>query len=334
MDQSFIDIITSIDYDCYFDSEAWFKNVLKTKYDIITNNGFGILIEYRSILGRNVGHSRGGIRFDKSTKTIDEYRDFVEYLKRELRNKRFSFIGIDHCETPSEFTESFEKSDVREHIRGTALIYPTPNWIGKFNSKKRYDLVYAGKKGVKVAFYTNDDAFGSIPDEDTSSFTITKTDELPDDIFEKFHDLVQETIKRHGNRYPVPDKETFRRMFTNTKFVLSLAVSETGPLAYTLCFFNPNRTALERVFAGAREEGLRFRAPSFIEITMVNLLSRINLPIYDLWGIKEGDGFTEFKKSLADEVKQFAQYSIIKADPAIANLSIFLIKLSRRLKEH
>jgi FemAB family len=310
MNTEFEQLIASIDYDHYFDSEAWVRDVYKTPYDLIQKDGFAILIEYYHKFGKKIGFSRGGIRFDRKAKNLEAYKQFADYLQHELKHLGYLYVGIDHTEEENEYTAYFQKTDIRPFVEGSAFVYPKENWIQKFNSKKRYDLTFAGKKGVTVKFLTSD---AQMPDLDT------------------FYTLVQETLKRHKNIYTLPDRATFGRIFTHMPFILAVAVFEGKWIAYNLSLYNPNKTAVERVFAGANETGLRMRSPSFIEISMVEHLTSLGIKTYDLWGIKEGDGFTEFKKSLADEIKHYSRFSIIKVGH-LAILVTFLIKLTRLLK--
>jgi hypothetical protein len=310
---TFDNLAQQINYAHYFDTEVWYRDVLKTPYDIVISNDFGIIFEYRMILGHKVGHSRGGILFDRSKKTLEEYHNFVSYLKSELSKLNYAFVGIDFVEGENEFNKIFERSKVRDHINGTAYIYPKEDWIKKFNSKKRSDLLSAQRKGVNIHLFSNIDK------------------ELSDEIdLERFYALVLQTLQRHENAYTLPTKETFGRMFKDVKFILAVAQIDNEWISYNLSIFNPMMNRLERVFAGSNEKGLKFRAPSLIEVNMVEYLAQRNVEVYDLWGVKDPeDGVSIFKKSIADEWKLFRPYGILKIQPIWANLTLFALKISK-----
>jgi hypothetical protein len=315
MNSEFENIIKTIDYDHYCDTERFYKDVTQTPYTVIAKDGFGILIEYYIKFGKKIGYSRGGIRFDRNTKTIDELNDFIKYLKKELKSNDFMFLGMEHVEEENDFTKLFDKENYRIYLEGSAFIYPKENWTGKFNSKKRYDLTYGLKKGVNVRFFSN------VPEVQS----LLNTNESVD--FDNLYKLVESTLKRHGHKYDFPSKDVLTRYLKELNYILSIAEFEGKWLAYNLSFYNINGTRVERVYAGASEEGLRLRAPSAIEVSYIDILYKLGIKTYDLWGIKQGKGYSAFKESIADELKNYAKFSIIKIDRPLADLTLFLIKL-------
>lgn len=316
MNTEFQNIVSHIENSHYFDDERWFKDVLKTNYDVIVQEGFGIIIEWYKKFGKKVGYSRGGIRFNPSKKTLGQFNEFVDFLTQELKKLNYQFITIDHLEEENQFNRIFPKTDFRPYIEGTALIYPQENWIGKFNSKKRYDLLYAKKKEVQIKFFTNYKTFYDISDN-TLDFN-----------FEKFNMLVQETLSRYGNSFDLLSTETFKRAFEYSTYILAVAVQGSEWLCYNLSFINPAHNRVERVFAGGNVNGLQLRAPSYLEVTFVDYLYKAGVPVYDLWGTRSGDGYTNFKISLSDETVRFTPLSLITIDPSLAYLTIDLIKLA------
>jgi hypothetical protein len=315
MNQDFKDIISQIEITHYFDQECWFKDVLQTPYDIIVKDGFGIIIENYQKFGGKIGFSRGGIRFNKKEKSLEEYKTFIDYLKIELKKRKYIFVGIDHLEIEDSFNSIFEKSDYRDYIQGTALIYPKKDWIMKFNSKKRYDLNSGTKKGLETEFISN---IPSLPVNSGSQVDL-----------DKFYDLANQTFQRQGLKYPFLSKDACERLFSNVHYMLTIAKKENQWVAYNLSLLTPDLKRMERLYAGASEEGTKLRAPSLIEVKLIETLSDMNIEIYDLWGIRDGAGYSDFKKSLSDEVIYFKPLSVIKVNPPIAHIILFLIKSMR-----
>ena len=318
MDEEYQKIVLSNVPNYHFDSEIWNKDVEKNQYEIITKDGFAILINFKKRSIFKTGYSRGGIRFDHNSKTLEEYREFLEYLKVELKNKKYTFVGIDPVEEVNQFNSLLDKQNFRAHPEGTALIYPKKEWITKFNSKKRYDLTYASKKGVEVKLFTNNNWLGDI-----------NHDELE---LEKFFTLVKESLQRNKNAYSLPSNDEMKKIFENMNFILPIAIAEDKYISFNLSLFNPSGNLVERLYAGTNDEGTRLRAPSLIEVRMVDYLTDLGIQTYDLWIIKKGMGATEFKKSIADEIKEYAPYSIVNIQPFLSFVYTKLVKTFIALK--
>lgn len=318
MNQEFKEIVLSIDSSHYCDDERWYRDVLKTDYEIITKDGFGILIEFYYKFGFKIGFSRGGVRFDKKTKSVKEFQDFLLFLQKKLHTSKYLFVGIDHLEPEDEYNQFFPINNYREHIQGTVLLYPQKDWIKKFNSKKRYDLVYASKKGVEVVFFSNYE-----PLKEHKGLTTLTVD------VDTFYKLCEETIKRQGKQYAFPPKKVFENIFNSFPFILTVAIHNGTWVAYNLSLLNPRLDIVERVFAGANEDGLKLRAPSFIEVEMVASLAELGIGVYDLWGIQKGQGFTEFKESIGDKIVHFRPFSVFYVRKTVAKVVLFLLKYIR-----
>lgn len=314
MNNKFSQIINTIDYDHYFDSEKWFCDVLKSSYDIIEKDGFAILLEYRRLFGYKVGHSRGGIRFDRNKKTFEEYLEFIKFLKSEAKAKGYMLVGMEPVEPANKFNTVFKTTKFREAMPATAFIYPKENWLNRFNSKKRYDLTYAAKKGVKVEIITN-------------------PEKLSEELVTEMYNLMLFTLTRHVSKYTIPDRETFGRIFKYMDFMVPIAWLDGKLVSFTICLHNANKTRVERLYAASNETGLKLRAPSLIEVEMVDYLYHKGIKIYDLWGIRLfDDGVTVFKKNIADDVVCYAPYSVITILKPLANVTIILVQLSMYMR--
>lgn len=322
MNSEYDNIIKMIDYDHYFDREIWFKDVLKAEYDLIVKDGFAIIIEFRVRFGYKIGHSRGGIRFDRKKKNFEDYLKFVDYLKKELQQRKYVILGIDFMESENAYSKIFEKDDVfRESIPGTVVIYPKENWIEKFNSKKRYDLTYAKKKNLaEITFFTN------VGEETT----------IPKEIITQLYGLISFAYKRHQSSFPIPTEDVFLRIFKHVPYILAVAIHENNCIAFNLSLYNHTMTRVERVYAGANEDALRLRIPSAIEIDMVDYLHKRGVTYYDLWGIRreEHDGVGQFKRSIGDETIFFPEYGIMRVHSFLASLLILSMKISRKIKTY
>lgn len=311
-------IVHSVEDAHYFDSEKWYRDITKTPYEIITKDGFGICIEYKKLFKYKIGHSRGGVRFDKSKKSLEEYNDFVNYLNQELQKRKYLLLGIEHLQPENEYHRVFSKEDktFRSSYDGTAIINLKESWISKFNSKKRYNLLYAHKKGVEVKIYDKSNK------------------ELIDKA--KFFRLREETLSRHkemNKNYTPPSDNLFNRIFKKWDFILAVADIKGKWLSYSLIFFNKRKTSAERVYAGANDYGLKLRTPSLVEMCLVDELCKRGFKTYDLWGINEGDDhkYSEFKKSLCDEVVKYGPYRVLKVRPLLANIYINVVKLRKKI---
>lgn len=322
-EKAFSEIVKNLDDTYFFDNPDYYKLVQKTPYELYTKDGFGILIEYKKFLWVKIGHSRGGVRFDKKTKSLDEYKAFIANLKEILKAKGYAYIGIDHVSTSDKFTTLFPKegTNFRTYFPKTAIINVQKDWISKFNSKKKYNLLYASKKGITLLLYSN------VLEE-------VKDNQINMDLF---YALVEETIHRHSKEkknYSLPSKEEFQRIFKHMKYIL--AVGEFGGkwLAFSLVLLNDNGDIASRLHAGANQYGLNMRVPSYLEVSIVDKLAELGIKKYDLWGIlpgKQHEGYSDFKRSIADEVVKLSKYSIVKIDNFSANILIYLTKLKRKI---
>jgi hypothetical protein len=231
------------------------------------------------------------------------------------------FLGFELSEVENEYNKIFEHSTFRMANEGTVVIYPKPDWIKKFNSKKRYDLLMGAKKGVEIEFIHNDKEFGS--------------PERKKQIITALYDMMVFTLGRHQTRFTIFPREKFERIFEHMDYILVLAKHEEEPITFNLSLYNTNKTRVERLYAGSNEKGLKMRAPSLMEMHMVEYLTSIGITYYDMWGINTKDyvGVTEFKKSLGDELLLFPPYySGIYVHKTLAKLTEKLLLITIQIK--
>lgn len=310
-------ITQNLDNTHYFDNPEWYSEIFKVNHDIITKDGFGIIIEYRYFAGKfKIGHSRGGIRFDNKIKNLEEYKSFLEYLKKELKKHKYIFIGIDFMDKESQYTKLFKPTNIREFMPQTAVIYPKTDWTNKFNSKKRYDMLYASKKGVEVEFYE-------------SNVSIS--------LVEKLYQMLEYTFARHQSVYKIVDKKAFFTIFQKSEFLLGIAFADQQrevPIAYNLLLPNLRKNRYDRLFASVNQEGMKLRAAPYLEVKTIGRLNEKKVEIYDLWGLWQNEGFSEFKKSIADEIIQLVPYyAILRIRPTLAFIIENLVKLGTFIKK-
>lgn len=320
---SFDDITKDLDYACFFDTEKWTRDVMQNKYLIIENNGFCIDVDFKTKFGIKIGHTRGGVRFNRNEKTFEEYLDFIKYLRKELKKYGFIYLGISMFDAPKEYWQDlFYEADeyLNRSFDKAPIIYPIENWLSKFNSKKRYNLLYASKKNVKVV------RLGSIDFIEDRS------------LLDKFYELALSTLERHKSHnnktYSFPQKEVFERIFRFMDPILYVAVLENDWIAYSLVILNPLKNRAYRVYAGANTQALSLRAPSYLETFIVNDLYEKKVQVYDLYGSMSGKNHTysTFKEELADEIISYPKYLVLTVRPILATLAIKVQILLKRIK--
>lgn len=308
----------------YYDKESWYKEILCTKYDSFTDENFGVLFEIKKIGPLKIGHSRGGVRFDKIRNSYQDYLKFIHKLTNYLNDNGYIFLGIDFMQEESEFTNVFKPSMYKEFIYGTAIVYPSFDWIKKFNSKKKYDLLYAEKKNCRVKFYEDG--------------------ELEESLFMKLYQMMNFTIDRHKSKYTNIDFDVFKRILTKEKKILGVIFDDqNNPICFNLLLYNPLMNRAERLFSSVSEAGLKNRAAGFLEVKTIELLAKKNIQIYDLWGISgKMDGVEVFKRSIADEIIQFVPfYGVLRVNIVLSlileiltrvkmNITFLLNKLLRK----
>jgi lipid II:glycine glycyltransferase (peptidoglycan interpeptide bridge formation enzyme) len=306
------EIIANIPDSHYFDDEEYYRDVLKTDYEIITVGKFALNISFQEVfLGFKVGYVRGGMRFNNDNSSIEEFKNAVDEFQKILARKKYIYLIMEHLRTKSEFTEFFKNIAPFQTKKGTAIIYPKAEWLSKFKSKDRYNLTYAGKKGVEVKIFAGKE-FNPAEDE-------------------KFYEFIEMIRKKSAGKYFFPDYDAICRLLKVMDCYIVLAENKDKYIALNISVFNPAQTRLERVFAGSDKNYASLRAPEYLELKFIEYLAQNNVNYYDLWMINEGDGFTDFKKKLADEIIEYAPRSIWYINKLIGLPYLFLSQIKAKL---
>jgi hypothetical protein len=299
----------------YFDKESWYRDVIKEKYEYFGDEDFGIMIEYRNFFGYKIGHSRGAplTIYDK----IDENlaRNILSRLKMHLANSNYLLLGIDFMEPPTNLTKLFERSNIRESMFGTITLTPRENWISKFNSKKRYDLLYAEKKGITFKVFDNYSAKSP-------------------DLIRSAYNLMKETYNRQASRFELILPEMFNRVFESQKYILAACFDENNEMiCFSLILFSPDNSRAYRVFAGSSEKAHKTRATPYLELKLIDKLAEMKILEYDLWGISgKKDGVEIFKRSIGEKVIEFVPYyGVLRIHKYRAMFAEFVLNLRSEL---
>ncbi len=313
LNEEYLKIISELNDDHYFDNEVYFANVLREPYDIFIYKQFALLVPYQVLPGGyKFGYSRGGIRYNPDTVGSHAIQDAFKAIFGQLKAAKYIYLIIDHIKPTSAYTALLGNRGIwNNKKKGTAVIYPKENWVNKFKSKERYNLTYAGKKGVEVEIYHANE-FSRID-------------------FECFKAIHEKSLTKSMGHYFMPSLETLKAVAENMDCYFVFAKYKEKYIAFNVSIFNPSKTRLERVFAGSDKNYASIRAPEYLEIKFIDYLVKQNVNYYDLWMLNEGDGYTSFKQKLADEIIEFAPRSIWYMNKYLGYPYLLLSKLKEKL---
>lgn len=195
-------------------------------------------------------------------------------------------------------TQNFKNSNL---VRGRRFFTPKTFWLDLTKSeeqllaamhpKARYNIRLAEKHGVVI-------------EEDNS-----------DAAFEKFWRLTDQTAKRQG--FYAHDKKYFYLMWETLKNKIAhlfLAKYQGEVLAAWIIFKYDNK--IYYPYGSSSETHREVMAPSLMLWETARWGKSVGCKIYDLWGVEEGKGFTDFKAKFGPKTVEFVgTYDLIINPP-------------------
>jgi len=276
------------------------NEVLETKYGIIT-------IHKLPFTNYKLG------MFLKGPEPTSE---MLHDLKEIGKKNNLIFIKLEpavgfHSDVPLEHKHSQEHliSILKEAgaLPGKTFFTPTTFWIDLtkseedllkgFNSKTRYNIRLAQRKGVKIS-------------EDNS-----------DKTFEEFIKLMRETVERqrfyaHSEKY----HRLLWKILHKAKIARLLkATYENGTLAVWEVFVW--KDFLYYPYGGSTEKYKNLMATNLMLWEAIKYGKKNKLNTFDLWGREPGKGFTRFKEGYNPEVVEFlGSWDLITSSLPIYNI--------------
>lgn len=173
---------------------------------------------------------------------------------------------------------------------GKTLFTPTSFWIDLtkseqellkgFESKTRYNIKYAQKKGVKVILDNSDKAF------------------------EEYLALMRETVERQG--FYAHSALYHKLMWKHLKGdIANLLVAKKGDETLTAWIIFKYKNFLYYPYGASSMKYKNLQANSAMMWEAIKFGKSHKCSTFDLWGREEGKGFTKFKEGFNPEVVEF-----------------------------
>lgn len=198
-------------------------------------------------------------------------------------------------------------------VRGRRFFTPKTFWLDLTKSeeellaamhpKARYNIRLAEKHGVVVG-------------EDNS-----------DKAFEKFWELTDQTAKRQG--FYAHDKKYFELMWNTLKNKIAhlfLAKYQGEVLAAWIIFKYDDK--IYYPYGSSSETHREVMAPSLMLWETAKWGKSQGCKIYDLWGVEEGKGFTDFKERFGPQTVEFMGTYDLIINPAL----YWLFRISENIR--
>ena len=181
---------------------------------------------------------------------------------------------------------------------GKTLFTPTTFWVDltkeeeelltSFNSKTRYNIRLAQRKGVEVSEDNSDKAFDKY-------LALTKESVKRQGFYahtQKYHELMWQTLHKDMVK---ENKEPIARLMTATY---------RGEIITTWVLFVWHNF-LYYPYGASSNKYKNVMANNLIMWESIKFGKKMGLNIFDLWGREEGKGFTKFKEGYSPEVVEF-----------------------------
>ena len=235
-----------------------------------------------------------------------------EDIKR-LRDEAIKIGGVGIRIEPDVLKSAQRKVLSTQLVRGRRFFTPKTFWLdltkseetllAAMHSKARYNIRLAEKHGVEVI-------------EDNS-----------DAAFEKFWELTDQTAKRQG--FYAHDKRYFELMWETLKEKIAhlfVAKYQGEVLAPWIIFKYGDKIYYPYGASSDAHRGLQ--APSLMMWKTALWGKSQGCKIYDLWGVEEGKGFTNFKVKFGPKIVEFVgTYDLI-----VNSLLYWLFRITEELR--
>ena len=213
----------------------------------------------------------------------------TEDIKR-LRDEGIKIGGVGMRIEPDVLKGSRFKVQGSRIVKGRRFFTPKTFWLDLTKSeeqlltamhpKARYNIRLAEKHGVVV-------------EEDNS-----------DTVFEKFWELTDQTAKRQG--FYAHDKKYFSLMWETLKEKVAhlfVAKYRGEVLAAWIVFKYDDK--IYYPYGASSDQHRELQAPSLMLWRTAQWGKSQGCKIYDLWGVEEGKGFTDFKAKFGPKTVEF-----------------------------
>jgi len=223
-----------------------------------------------------------------------------EDIKR-LRDEAIKIGGVGIRIEPDVLKSAQRKVLSAQLVRGRRFFTPKTFWLdlkkseeqllAAMHPKARYNIRLAEKHGVEIV-------------EDNSAAA-----------FEKFWELTDQTAKRQG--FYAHDKRYFELMWATLKNKIAhlfVAKYQGEILAAWIIFKHGDK--IYYPYGASSETHRELQAPSLMMWKTALWGKDQGCKIYDLWGVEEGKGFTDFKAKFGPKTVEFVgTYDLIINPP-------------------
>lgn len=234
-------------------------------------------------------------------------KESLEFLTTFAKKNNFIFIkiepstpvdskGIKYKNLKKDKTLSLLKE--YKAVEGKTLFTPTTFWIvltkeeeellSSFNSKTRYNIRLAQRKGVEVIEDNSDKAFDKY-------LALTKDTVERQGFYahtRKYHKLMWQTLHKDMVK---EKKEPIARLMT---------ARYKGEIITTWVLFVWH-DILYYPYGASSNKYKNVMANNLVMWESIKYGKNLGLKIFDLWGREEGKGFTKFKEGYSPEVVEF-----------------------------
>ena len=252
-----------------------------------------------------------------SDKSIQKY---IQKLSRLANRHNAIFTLIEPSIMPIEILnllQTYTKSSTLERLPHQTQILDLSNsektLLAQMNSKMRYNINLAKRKGVKI-------------------IQVTSQDDSFETYFDAFYQLIQDTRTR--NNFAIHTRDHYRHIFSTSvptlQVSLALAIYQETVLAANILLDTPT----QRIYLhGASSNSHRnLMAPPLLQWESIIEAKHLGKSFYDFWGISttktSWSGITRFKKQFGGESITYPESRMVIHKPFIFSL----YKLFRRIR--
>lgn len=251
---------------------AWGNEIIKTKYGFLSLHKIPLLNKKIAMF----------IRGPQPTKSM------LSELKKLGVKHNLIFIKLEPFELQSKSLRELLKNN--NCVPGKTLFTPTSFWVdltrtenellASFNSKTRYNIRLAERKGVKVSIDNSDKAF------------------------EKYIKLTRQTVERQ--KFYAHNEKYHRLMWKYLKKdIANLLVAKYKNRTLATWILFKFGKFLYYPYGASTEEHKELMASNLMMWEAIKFGKKLNLQTFDLWGREEGKGFTRFKEGYNPKVVEF-----------------------------
>ncbi len=294
-------------------SPFWAEFRKKVGNKVVENKNFTMTIHTVPFLNLKIGAIIKGPRVNSK---------LIKDLKEIAKTESLIAIRIEPNVLKNQEDINFLKSINAK--KGRRLFTPESFWIdltkneidllNSFNSKTRYNIKLAQKKGVIIKIDNSDKSF------------------------EKYLSLTKETAQRQGF---YAHSETYHRLMWNTlknKIAYLLVAKYQNEILSTWILFLYN-DVLYYPYGASSNSHKDVMANNLMMWEAIKFGKNKNAKIFDLWGKEKGKGFTKFKEGYNPQVVEFIGTWDIAFSPlyylfiALEKIRWFVLRIKSKIQK-